>query len=145
MKHSILQFNNQVDNAKASFALTTADFKLGLQLKLATSFGPKTKVKWLATDGLVQSRMMDKVRHPQERLRPALSGDDIAFIQYSSGSTGEPKGVVITHKAVIHNIMSLVTDTEINEHTVGVCWMPQVGYILLCGIEKSQPQVQSRD
>ena len=32
-----------------------------------------------------------------------IKENDIAFLQYTSGSTGNPKGVIITHKNIIHN------------------------------------------
>lgn len=35
---------------------------------------------------------------------PVLHGDDIAFIRYTSGSTGHPRGVVLTHANPLANI-----------------------------------------
>ena len=50
--------------------------------------------------------------------------DDIAFIQYSSGSTSDPKGVVLTHRNLCTNIRAIVEATHWNEHDQSLSWMP---------------------
>ena len=46
--------------------------------------------------------------------------NDILFLQYTSGSSGEPKGVVVSHGNVIHNCHATA-----HERPVGVSWLPQ--------------------
>ncbi|MCM3746404.1 non-ribosomal peptide synthetase [Paenibacillus pasadenensis] len=50
--------------------------------------------------------------------------DDIAFIQFSSGSTGDPKGVILTHQNVMSNVaaMQKIWGIEASEHVLS--WMP---------------------
>ncbi len=50
--------------------------------------------------------------------------DDIAFIQFSSGSTSEPKGVVLTHGNIIANWRGSTQAAGFNEHDVSLSWMP---------------------
>ncbi len=50
--------------------------------------------------------------------------NDIAFIQFSSGSTGDPKGVIITHRNVLYNMGSVIRWVNINSEDAGLSWMP---------------------
>src|ERR1700723_191541 len=50
---------------------------------------------------------------PVENLSHQARGEDIAFLQYTSGSTGDPKGVVLTHANLLANIHSIVSGLEI--------------------------------
>ncbi|MFD1675963.1 amino acid adenylation domain-containing protein, partial [Alicyclobacillus fodiniaquatilis] len=49
---------------------------------------------------------------------------DIAFVQFSSGSTGDPKGVMISHENVMYNISAIIKATKYNENDIAVSWMP---------------------
>ncbi len=50
--------------------------------------------------------------------------DDVAFIQFSSGSTSEPKGVVLTHRNIIANWRGSTEAAGFNENDVSLSWMP---------------------
>jgi len=50
--------------------------------------------------------------------------DDIAFIQYSSGSTSDPKGVVLTHRNLCTNIRAIVEACGWTEDDISLSWMP---------------------
>ncbi|HEV7137008.1 MAG TPA: AMP-binding protein [Steroidobacteraceae bacterium] len=50
--------------------------------------------------------------------------DDIAFIQFSSGSTSEPKGVVLTHGNIIANARGVIEAARLAEEDVSLSWMP---------------------
>ena len=54
----------------------------------------------------------------------AATPDDVAFIQYSSGSTSDPKGVVLTHRNLCINIRAIVEATGWNEDDQSLSWMP---------------------
>jgi acyl-CoA synthetase (AMP-forming)/AMP-acid ligase II/acyl carrier protein len=50
--------------------------------------------------------------------------DDVAFIQFSSGSTSEPKGVVLTHGNVIANARGVVEAANLSQDDISLSWMP---------------------
>ena len=49
---------------------------------------------------------------------------DVALIQFSSGSTSEPKGVVLTHRNIIANALGVTERAGFNEEDVSLSWMP---------------------
>jgi len=55
---------------------------------------------------------------------PALTANDIAFLQYTSGSTGDPKGVVLTHKNLLTNIRAMGHAVNATANDVFVSWLP---------------------
>ena len=50
--------------------------------------------------------------------------EDLAFIQFSSGSTSEPKGVMLTHGNLIANIAGATAVGKYNDQDVTLSWMP---------------------
>jgi 1-acyl-sn-glycerol-3-phosphate acyltransferase len=61
---------------------------------------------------------------PVENLSHQARGEDIAFLQYTSGSTGDPKGVVLTHANLLANIHSIVSGLDIRPDDACVSWLP---------------------
>jgi acyl-CoA synthetase (AMP-forming)/AMP-acid ligase II len=53
-----------------------------------------------------------------------VQADDIAFIQFSSGSTSEPKGVVLTHKNIMTNIRAIIEGAQVTSEDSFFSWMP---------------------
>jgi 1-acyl-sn-glycerol-3-phosphate acyltransferase len=57
-------------------------------------------------------------------LPPPPRPDDVALIQYTSGSTGDPKGVVLSHANLLANIRAMATALDASATDVFVSWLP---------------------
>ncbi len=74
-------------------------------------------IPWIATDELDPS-----LAGTWRETAPAA--DDPAFLQYTSGSTSEPKGVVVTHGNLVHNEEAIRAAFGMSESSVVVGWLP---------------------
>jgi len=55
---------------------------------------------------------------------PGLTSDSIALLQYSSGSTGQPKGVIVRHRNLVANQHAIEWSLQIPADAVMVSWLP---------------------
>ena len=76
----------------------------------------------LVADPYPQS--VDPDREPPRIAAASPRPDDLAFIQYSSGSTSDPKGVQITHRNICANLKIIVENDGRTEESSGIVWMP---------------------
>lgn len=55
---------------------------------------------------------------------PPLGGDALAMLQYTSGSTAEPKGVALSHANLLANARAITKAFGVTPSSRGVCWLP---------------------
>lgn len=55
---------------------------------------------------------------------PDITADDIAFLQYTSGSTSAPKGVIVTHANILANLKAITCKFGLTRQTRGLVWLP---------------------
>src|SRR5882762_1686805 len=79
-----------------------------------------------ACPALEQVVAVEAIRESMEALRPEkITLDDIAFLQFTSGSTSRPKGVSLTHANLAANLKVIMEDGLVaREEDVGVSWLP---------------------
>lgn len=77
---------------------------------------------WLVVDDAKHAGGLSSVQIPKQ---PTDGGSQIAFLQYTSGSTSAPKGVMITHDNLAHNLTTITSELKAVEDTVVVSWLPQ--------------------
>ncbi|MGH8477397.1 MAG: AMP-binding protein [Methylococcales bacterium] len=67
----------------------------------------------------------DELRRVRSTLsRPKLAAKDIAFLQYTSGSTGQPKGVTLSHANLLANIRAMGSQLRVDSSDVFISWLP---------------------
>jgi acyl-CoA synthetase (AMP-forming)/AMP-acid ligase II len=67
----------------------------------------------------------DELPIDPELLEPyAADPDSIAVIQFTSGSTSAPRGVILTHRSVTANVHAIVEQLEVGPDDVGGGWLP---------------------
>ena len=98
-------------SAEAEVVLTESSLFGKLKAQLSES----SKLHWLNTE---------KINTQIQWTAPKINPDTLAFLQYTSGSTGEPKGVMITHGCLMQNQEMLRCAFGHKQDLVGVGWLP---------------------
>ena len=105
-----------VQDARPATALTTSAIRPLAEL-LAAQDAAFQPIEWIATDAL-DSALGDTWRAPD------VGADTLAFLQYTSGSTATPKGVMLTHSNLLHNSAQIKRCFGHSSASQGVIWLP---------------------
>ncbi|WP_167978523.1 fatty acyl-AMP ligase [Lentzea indica] len=120
--HDMAGFRSIVDSCAPRAVLTNGAYERARTVGAVTGFFDRAKPEW------------PRLRwHRTDRVRPGssfdwhapVSVDEPALLQYTSGSTASPKGVVITHGNLACEISANALDLGLGDDTVGVFWLPQ--------------------
>src|SRR5678815_2982661 len=105
-----------VQNAEAAVSLTTSPIlsRIAPHVSQNSYLAP---LVWQATD-----QIPDWVANDWRE--PSISGDSLAFLQYTSGSTSAPKGVMVSHQNLLHNERLIQSVFQQTDQSVIVGWLP---------------------
>ena len=85
-----------------------------LKIRYRSSMAPINKLQWMIVKDA-----------PVMITIATAAPNDLAFIQFTSGSTNLPKGVMISHRALMNNLMSLMNNLYTGIEPIAVSWVPQ--------------------
>ncbi|HEY0605644.1 MAG TPA: HAD-IIIC family phosphatase, partial [Herpetosiphonaceae bacterium] len=114
--HNLSRLQSIAEDARPAVVLTTTRIVTDLERHL-DHMPDLATLPWLSTDQLAPTT-------DDEWQLPALSGGDLAFLQYTSGSTGQPKGVMLSHANLLHNLGLMAACFEHTSDSRGVSWLP---------------------
>ena len=104
-----------IRDADVAVALTSSGSEEAIAQRLR-ELGENAPAKLIATDTLDD----DGGEWQPKPIRP----EEIAFLQYTSGSTGHPKGVMVSHANLLHNSLLINRCFEDSPQSLGVSWLP---------------------
>jgi acyl-CoA synthetase (AMP-forming)/AMP-acid ligase II len=103
-------------DCQASVALTTqsAMSTLGERAQMPA---PLAGLRWIATDEALDA-------FESAWREPTVDKNQVAFLQYTSGSTGIPKGVMVTHGNLLHNLYAMALHLQVTRDDRHLTWLP---------------------
>jgi FkbH-like protein len=105
-----------VNDSQAGIVLTLPAIRASLERRF--EHAPElAAVRWEVTD------QIDDAWGAKWRA-PVISSDTLAFLQYTSGSTSAPKGVMVTHGNILHNECMIRQAFEHTEESIVAGWLP---------------------
>ncbi|MBW4632294.1 MAG: AMP-binding protein [Iphinoe sp. HA4291-MV1] len=115
-KQRITRVQTIAKDAQATFALTTSSVmtKLGERFKEEPELAA---LKCIMTDDIAENLAYDWSF-------PEITNNSLALLQYTSGTTGNPKGVMVNHDNLLYNSALIYQAFEHTPDSRGVIWLP---------------------
>lgn len=115
-QRSIPRLRTIAADARPRLVLTTSSILAKIEGLLARA--PELRgLRWMATDTVASDAV-------QEWKEPEITRETIALLQYTSGSTAAPRGVMASHGNLIENSANISRAFEIAPESVSVSWLP---------------------
>lgn len=116
LKRTLPRLGSIIKDANATFALTTNSI-LQLIENVKEDFPEFQQMQWLTHES-IELELAENWQDPQ------INKDQLAYLQYTSGSTAIPKGVMLSHFNLMHHAGYLQKACGYNQDTVTITWMP---------------------
>ncbi len=122
LAHTLQRLQRIIIDARAPAVLTTQEI-LSQAKQLLKAHPLSEQVQWIESDSYLKQS-----DHPDALVKlalPRMQRNDLAFLQYTSGSTADPKGVLISHGNLLANQEMIQIAFEHHEQQARVaCWVP---------------------
>jgi acyl-CoA synthetase (AMP-forming)/AMP-acid ligase II len=126
LKKDLHHFISIQESCSAQVALTNSTFNFVKRVNdikyMFSNLGWPT-LKWIEIEDYLKKGKSKVPISIESRSIPPE--ETIAFLQYTSGSTSEPKGVMISHGNLAHNLTLITTDGQAVQSSVCISWLPQ--------------------
>jgi acyl-CoA synthetase (AMP-forming)/AMP-acid ligase II len=121
-RHSkdLTKIAQRIASSDVEVILTTKDLIAAVKGKIAKNIGLINQfkhLKWFSTNSI-------DLNVAKDWKQPLINPDTLAFLQYTSGSTGNPKGVMVTHQNILYNQEMIRQGFAHTESTIVVGWLP---------------------
>ena len=117
MMRALPRLKSVIADSQSALVLTTGELFATLHQHFDAELA---SLLWLSTDIVP----MDGGSTAREFVEAQPSPDDVAFLQYTSGSTSTPKGVMVSHGNVLNQCRHLQAAASYSAHSVVAGWMP---------------------
>ena len=129
LKKDLHHFASIHESSGATVALTNTAYNFAKRMdgikQIFSSSKTKwpTDIRWIVTDKKLPTASVSKdIVLP---ISTTIDRTSLAFLQYTSGSTSEPKGVMISHNNLAHNLSTICSALKVSQETICVAWLPQ--------------------
>jgi len=117
LKRTLPRLHSIINDAGAEFIITASSLSEAMEDNFG-ELAESKQCKWITVDEVDPNIGLDwNIIHKVDVNEPA-------YLQYTSGSTSMPKGVMVTHKGIMANCEVITQVFGYDEHSVGVVWQP---------------------
>ncbi|CAI5954472.1 unnamed protein product [Closterium sp. NIES-65] len=129
LKKDVEKLTRLVNDCGARIVLSTSEYRSKIRLSLLKLVRWPGE-HWYNTNGIKPLPRSAAENGSSSSENGTLGGssyssDEIAFLQYTSGSTADPKGVMITHTNIAHNVMFIRRTLRMHSGIRFFSWLPQ--------------------
>lgn len=116
-RRSLERLRAIIQDVQPAVILTTSSLTGAVNNLLSLAYEAQVPTQVITTDTISSDGASDW-------RAPDIDGEMLAFLQYTSGSTGLPKGVMLTHRNILSNLSIIYHSFEVQSTTRAVSWLP---------------------
>lgn len=127
LKKDLHHFVSIQQNSEAAIALTNSQYNFVKKIEDIKNIFSSERwpdIRWILVDDQLKKGKNQAGKASRPNI-PLPSPETISFLQYTSGSTSEPKGVMISHSNLAHNLTLIIRELKADQTTRNVSWLPQ--------------------